>query len=57
MPYDEDEKDTKRPRPEMLGTGTAGQAANIIEKRKAEECRQYGGMYDFASGKCKEDNQ
>lgn len=49
-----DDNKPKRPRPEMLGSGAAAKTATAIEKRKAEQCKQiYGGMYDFASGKCK----
>jgi len=49
-----DDKEPKRPRPEMLGSGGAAKVATEIEKRKERECKEiYGGMYDFASGQCK----
>lgn len=53
MPYDDEDK-PRRPQPEDLGSGGAQRAASKAEARKAEQCKQiYGGMYDFASGKCK----
>lgn len=52
--YGEEDMSKRKPSPEILGTGGARKAADAIEKRKAQNCEAYGGMYDFAAHKCRE---
>lgn len=49
--YVEPEKEIRRPE---LSMGNEQKAANIQEQQRKRICEQeYGGMYDFATGDCK----